>query len=292
MELRGLQPIHEDETIHLDFANNPVFNKDILKTTPLDQIDDTKLYEIIKSSYYNILEDLFNNVGDIYKQHFQDKRFLNTFIKVLQSCETFPIELRTYCNHLAYDYLTLPGASKFMKELFLIMSKTVNRDIIPTLLAIGLEEPLAIKLSLARYSSFNERINIQRVNVILVNTFNADTEVEDIVKIYGKLFDHIGVLFTTIMFSPIQTDTVTDELSPEEYDMIEVDGLLGLAVLDILVTQPVETIATVLKMYSNEFTTLHNSDPKSVRFSMHKLSTDFDRIDWVMKNVIPEYPIP
>ena len=292
MELRGLQPVMEDEAVHLDFANNPAFNKDILKVTPLDQIDDAKLYEIIKSSYYNILEDLFNNVGDIYKQHFQDKRFLNTFIKVLQSCDTFPIELRTYCNHLAYDYLTLPGASKFMKELFLIMSKTVNRDIIPTLLAIGLEDSLAIKLSLARYSSFNERINIQRVNVILVNYFNAETEVEDIVKIYGKLFDRIGVLFTTVMFSPIQTDTVTDELSHEEYDMIEVDGLLGLAVLDILVTQPVDVIVAVLKMYSNEFVTLHNSDPKSVRFSMHKLSTDFDRLEYVMDNLIPEYPIP
>ena len=155
-----------------------------------------------------------------------------------------------------------------------------------------MDEALATKLMLARHSSFNEGINIQRVNVILINTFNADTEVEDIIKIYGKLFDHIGILFTTVMFSPLQIE-VSDDMSQEEYDMIEVDGLLGLAVLDILVTQPIEVIREVLRRYSEEFTTLHNSDPKSVRFSMHKLSTDFDRLEYVINNLLsPEYPIP
>ena len=294
MIIHGVPPVTEESPVTLNIANNPVFNKDILKTTDISTISDDRLYEIIKESYSNILQDLFNNVGDIYKKHFQNDRFLNTFIRVMQSCKSFTPEQRTYCNHLAYDYLTLPGATKYMKELFLTLSKTVNRDIIPALLGIGLEEPLATKIALARYSSFDEGINIQRLNVVLMNALNPDTtESSDIIKIYGKLFDHLSVLFNTVMFSTIQIPEDSTELSQEDIDAIEIDGLFGLAVLDILVTQPIDIISQVLKNYATEFAMKHASNPNAVRFSMKHMASDYDRLTYVIENVLgDEYYIP
>ena len=292
---RPEEPLMETE---FNIASNPFFNNHLLKGEDIDTISEEDLYKILKESYTSILQGVFskNKSDRQYINMFKSRKFMTALIKVLHNSQTpFTIEQKVYCNKLAYDYMTLPDANDhFLNELFFTMSKVVNRDVMPSLLAVGFDENAAANLALARYSSFNETINILRLNMVLLSMDPDTVDPSKIVKVYGKLFDHLGILFETVMFNVNNIGDGDDEseLSQDLIDMMEMDGNITLAILDILSSQPIDIIAAVLRGYGNSFMMLHSGDPAQVRTSLRNLSADYERITYVINMLAQEVYIP
>ena len=287
---RPESPMQETE---FKLADNPFFNNHLLKGEDIDTISEDDLYKILKESYTSILQGVFskNKSDRQYITMFKSRKFMTALIKVLHNSQTpFTIEQKIYCNKLAYDYMTLPDAN----ELFFTMSKVVNRDVMPSILAVGFDENAAANLALARYSSFNETINILRLNMVLLSMDPETVDPSKIVKVYGKLFDHLGILFETVMFNVNNIGDGDDEseLSQDLIDMMEMDGNITLAILDILSSQPIDIIAAVLRGYGNSFVILHNGDPSQIRTSLRNLSADYQRITYVINMLANEVYIP
>ena len=287
------------EEVPVNLSSNPFFNNHLLKGEDIDTISEDDLYRILKESYASILAGVFskNKSDRQYINMFKSRKIMSALIKVLHNTTTpFTIEQKIYCNKLAYDYMTLPDANDhFLNELFFTMSKVINRDVLPSLLALGFDENAAAHLALARWSSFNEKINILRLNMVLINMNPEVVNAAMIVKVYGKLFDRLGILFETIMFNvnDIGSDIEEDSETPQDIiDMMEMDGQITLAILDILSSQPIDTISAVLRQYANSFAMLYNSDRSKVRTSLRNLSADYSRLTYVIEQLGNEVYIP
>ena len=174
------------------------------------------------------------------------------------------------------------NSDAYVKELFFALSKIVNRDVLPGLLGIGIDENLASYIALARYSSLDEKINIMRLNIILMNLDPKCMPEEIIIKIYGKLFDRLSTLFEAIMFTIIDFDD-DSEITKEQEDILEQNSVISLAILDILESQPSNVIMGVLKSYASDFQLIHGSDAKKVRFSLKTISSDYYRINTIVE---------
>ena len=272
------------EVKQVDIIGNPYINSNVLKCKmeSIDTMEDDELYNIIKETYPAILEDIFKRRDKDYLITFTTPKFLTTLIRVLQQSASISCDHRVYCNKLAYDYMTMGGHDKYIKELFFSLSKIVNRDVLPGLLGLGIDENLASYLALARYSTMDDKINIMRVNTILIN-LDPDVVHEDlIIKIYGKLFDRLSVLFETIMFSIVDIED-EDEISEEQEKILEMNSVINLAILDILDTQPIDIITAVLTSYASDFQLIHKSDTSKIRFSLRRISNDYARVRYTVE---------
>lgn len=270
----GIIPKTVDEPYNNEFINNPAINSQVLrnKMNSINEINDEELYQIVKETYGSILKDIFHRNDQQYLAVFTTPKFLTVLNQILSTLPSIDVDTRMYCNKLAYDYITYTREETYTKTLIFNLSRIVNRDVIPRLVALGLDQDLANYLALARYSSNIEKINIQRVNFIIINKNPKLMQPGMIGCIYSKLFDRLGILFETIMF-----DIINDEEEWVTEDILEVDAMVSLAVLEILNEQPMDVIRGVLQMYATDYAAYYN-DIKKVRFSLKGLSSDFSRI--------------
>ena len=250
------------------------------KLKNINDLTDKELFDLIIKSYDDLLKDIFTNDNTQFLLLFINSRFLSVLIQALNSnkIEITPY-IRMYCNKLAYDYLTLGNDDDaYLKQLFLSLSKTVNRQYIPLLQSLGIPEELAAKMALSRFSSDKEIVNVKRLNfVIMQSPIQLMTE-QMIVFIYEKLFDELTPLLKGIMFdvlSDIDYDTMSE-------DMIEIYSTISLAILDMLNNMTSANMRKVLLSYEGDYSTLIKST-KGVRFSFRTLSEDFRRISDVVE---------
>lgn len=263
------------EMIQVKLFNNPAYNPLVLKEKlyNLDSLQDKELFEIIKDSYEAILSDIFVDKNEYYLHLFTNTRFLSIMIQVVSSINNISHTNRTYINKIVYDYLTLDKKDQYIKQLMYSLSKMVNKDILPRLLGLGLQEDLAIYLALARFSSQKEIVNVKRVNfVIMTSSIEIMTE-QMIVYIYEKLFDRITPLFVGTMI-----DNCKQDMSSE---MEEIYSTISLAILDILNTMPSNDIRKVLISYVGDYQAVYYKS--GYRFSMQCLSNDYARINTVVQ---------
>ena len=270
----------EEEKFVLDLTKNPTINKEFLRyqlNNSLDNIPDAELFNLVKETYPHILETIMDNNDAQYIDAFMNPKFLSVFIQVLSGVQLDLLQ-RTCCNKLAYDYFTLKNNDRYIKQLFYSLSKMVNRDIIPSLLSLGIPENLAIQIALARYSSTKETVNVKRVNFIITTSPKEIMTLQTIIWIYEKLFDSFTPIFEGTMF-----DVYDDEEEWVTDDIMEIYSTISLAVLEILNNMPSVNIRKVLISYTGDFETLHSKKLSSYRFSMSALSGDYERINNVVE---------
>jgi len=269
----------EETTVSINISNNPALNKDYLRNRIdyIDSIEDDELYKIVKETHRSILEEIMTRNDSQYIDAFTNPKFLLALIRVLSNV-TLDHSERVCCNKLAYDYFTLKNNDSYIKQLFYTLSKNVNRDKIPLLIAIGIPENLAIQLALARYSSNKENINVKRVNFIITSSPISIMNEQTIVYIYEKLFDN----FTPI-FSATMTDVYDDEEEWVTDEIMEIYSTISLAVLTILNNMPSDKIRKVLISYTGDYNSLYSGQTNASRFSLNALSSDYSRITAVVE---------
>ena len=263
------------ELVQVKLFNNPAYNPIVLKEKLLniDSLQDKELFEILRDSYEYVLSEIFIDKNEYYLSLFTNPRFLSIMIQVISSVNNISHTNRTYVNKIVYDYLTLDKKDQYVKQLMYSLSKMVNKDVLPRLLGLGLQEDLAIYLALARFSSQKEIVNVKRVNfVIMTSPIEVMTE-QMIVYIYEKLFDRITPLFVGTMI-----DNCKQDMSQE---MEEIYSTISLAVLDILNCMPSGDIRKVLISYVGDYQAIYYKS--GYRFSMQCLSNDYSRINQVVQ---------
>ena len=235
-----------------DFIQNIKYSKSQIleKLGNISSMSDEDLYILVKSYYDDILEDIFtrkeqNEVSE-YIVYFTNPKFIQALTQAMYTT-TPSNKSKRRLNKMAYDYLVLKQNKKdtYISGLLMAMSKTANRDIIPTLCALGLSEDFSATLALSRYSSEKENINIKRLDRVLMNQPIKVLTEQKIVDIFIALFDHVLPLFTGVML---------DVVSPQNLsgDAEEIYGMITLAALDIMNALSVNDIKTGLAAFDKE----------------------------------------
>lgn len=262
------------------------------KLSNISVLSDRQLYELLAIAYSTILNKTFIDKNKmIIKNLFENERFVMVFSQVLMNVTIpFDTEQKTNCNRLIYDYIMFKNKDQHILKLLYNLARTINRDTIPQVCALGLEEPLAVDLVISRYSTTNESLGMKRVNVVITTQSSIEVMTEQmIVWIYEKLFDHLTPMFEGIMFDSWKEEDLIDEEKEEIY------GTINLAILDILQDAPLDSIVSVLSSFAQDKYFIHSDDP--VRFNIKSISvSDYGRIiqaiDIVEKErgvIIPEY---
>lgn len=263
-------------------ANFNCFDSSHFKNTIINcvNMNDYDLCIFLKNNIEKLCEDIMRGDINSYAGHFQNDKFISALTKAISS---IPItnDIIVACNRIIYDYFTLDNADKYIKQKYLVISKIVNKDLISSLMTIGLDEDTASNLAICRHSSVNEKTNVKRLNFTI---YFKDSEVmteQRIVWIYEKMFDRISDLFQAIMFEVYtpQQEEVFNANFPENYSTV------SLAILCILNNMTSNNIKRVLLGYNTEWE--YKGKPP-VRFSMRALSNDYSRINNVVESLVQE----
>lgn len=243
-------------------------------------MDDYTLCTFLKNNIEALCQDIMKEQIAPYASHFQNEKFVNALIKAISS---IPInnDIVVACNRVIYDYFTLENADKHIKQLYLTIAKIVNKNLINSLLSIGLDDDTASNLAICRHSSMNEKTNVKRLNFTIYFKDSEMMTEQKIVWIYEKMFDRVSDLFQAIMFEVYtpQQEEVFNHNFPENYSTV------SLAILCILNNMRSVDIRRVLLGYHSEWE--YKGKPR-VRFSLHALSNDYSRIINVVESLAQE----
>ncbi len=279
-DIKQNNPYVKPKYVNVNILQNPVFNLQVLKDMlmNINNLTDQQLYNLVMGSYDNILSDIFiNSSPDLQQQYlniFIHPRFLTILNQVMYKVQ-LSYDNRIYCNKIIYDYLTIGNGDQYTKDLLLALAKTVNRDIIPSLIGLGLSEDLATTLAISRFSSKKELVNIKRLNFVICTSSPEIMTEQMIVYIYEKLISNFTFLFEGTMFDLCDYNTVTE-------DFAEIYSMISLAILTILNNMPSDKIRAVLVAYTGDYNSIMNTN-HCVRFSMQSLSMDYYRIIQVIE---------
>lgn len=267
-----------EDKIHTNvLSQTAIFNPQLFddKIKQIDDITDRELFELLKDNYKLYLDNI--SLRQDYFELVFHQRFLTIFTQAINAIYPIDYNYKIKCNKLAYDYLTSNIAEdSLIKSLMYNLSKTVNREVIPSLLGLGIPDDLSANLALARFSSVKEMVNIKRVNFILMTSPKELMTEQMIVFIYEKLFNSMTHLFEGVLF-----DTISIEGNE---DAEEIYSIISLAILDLLENMPLEGIRKVLINYQGDYTSLYA--PDKPRFSLRSLSMDYPRINSVVESMI------
>lgn len=269
--------VFADANEKIEMYSSPIINTSLLieNLINMDKMSDSELFNMIKRSLNTLLNEIFkgNNSYD-YLMKIVNSRFLNILAQVISSMEITYTQ-KIYCNKLAYDYLTLKNNDEYTKQIFFNLSRSVNRKSISLLSTLGLNEDLCAYISLARYSSEKEIVNVKRVNFILISAQPEIMTEQVITRIYEILFDNVTPLFEGIMFDSL---SVNDE---GEYDDDEylIFSRIAIVILDILNNMTIPQIRQVLISYEGD----RSICQQKARFEVAAISLeDYPRIHQVI----------
>lgn len=271
-----------------NIINSPLLSEMGLKNKlkNLDALSDDEIFNILytNATYTKIFKNLFLKNDPDYFEIVTKEKFLNAMIKVMYNISNIDPIIRSYCNKLAYDYITNESSDPYIKELMVNFSKAVNKDIVPLIVGLGLPEDLSSKIVLSRFSSTKELVNVYRINTLMTNS-DIDIFTEQmIVNIYQKLFNRMTPLFTGTMFD------VGYGYMDEDMEIIY--NRISYAVLDILNDMSLENIKIIILRYLKEckyHNLTYNSNDElgkgNVRFSLNSVPEKYDRIIQVLNHI-------
>lgn len=252
----------------------------------VDTLQDHELYNIISKSYKSILRDIYKKDQLSYIDLFTRPRFITMLSKVL-SITAIDREEQTHCNKLIYDFLTIKddvkniseNEYKQLKDLMLNLAKVVNVTVTAGLKAIGLTDYLSTYIALTRYSSFDEKLNVTRLNLLILTQSPELMTEQTIINIYQTLFDGVSDLFKSTMFDVYDEN---EEWIRDNPDIIEVYSNISNAVLLILESLPSAMIRQILISYHGDLTMWKVG--KLTRFKLSAISSgDFPKTSNVIE---------
>lgn len=266
--IKGLPEEVNPKTLYLSMEDT---NLESIKNRlfKLDNLSDQDLYNLIYKTYNYLLDEMFiAKNGELIKFLYTNPRFIMTFTNVLSRPDIQLSYLQTvYCNKLAYDYFTARGdKDNYIRDLLIILIKTVNRSVMPSLIGLGLNEELASYLVNARYSSLKENIQVKRMNLIIMNQPTEVMTVQMIVYIYGKLFDRITPLFEGIMYDYWSNDQFVSQ------EMEDVYATISVAILEIINNLPEDIMYHLLRNFRETYDLVHLN--QKIRFNIYSFCKD------------------
>ena len=285
------------EMVRVVPSKSPVFNKSILLASIYDMpnMNDSELRSFVQNSFRSILNNIFFGSPESkdYINCFTNIRFLDAFIDVMnrfiQQGNYFDRDNIAKINNICYDYISFNHANKnpsVVNRMFMI-ANIINSSYLPRLLGMGLSNNLANLLAIARWSDLNPKVCVKRINCIIINQPKSIMTQQNITNIMTVLYEldrdqrNFIKIFPHIMLDVLpdyddadeRTHWVTDEIQ-------EVDSILSLATLDILNDFTNENIRHILVNYTESYQLIFNGKP--YRFSMRRLSDDYQRINTVV----------
>ena len=166
---------------------------------------------------------------------------------------------------MCFDYLMLDDCDKDFAAALLSLSKTTNRDKIPSLCVIPLPENIATLLALARYSSDKDIVNVRRLNSVIMSQPVTTMTEQMIVDIYLALFERVLPLFIGVMLDVISPQMLNENTS-------EIYGTISLAILDIMNELPIADIKRGLTIFSETKRIQYSNYP--LRFNIESFAPD------------------
>ena len=249
----------------------------------LDKLSDQDAYTFIKNNIEYISTTLLNNEWK-YPMVLASDKFLRTYGRVISS---MPIShsIRIATNKICYDYHTLREdqfpINEETKRIVYDLSKTVNYPYIQALMGVGLPNDIACILTLCRFSTISEKVNIKRLNFHICKQDPELMTDQMIVYIYEKLFDRVGDLFKQTMFEYYTPEQELD--LGQEFQ--EVYSTISLAILVIVNNMPMSSIDTLIRSYIDDWQYVGRPP---VRFSLISLSGDYGRIQCIVERLTKE----
>ena len=299
-EKKAYDSANKVEMVKVIPSNSSTFNRSILLGSIYDMnnMNDSELRMFVQNSFRLILNNIFFGSKESvdYINCFTNVRFLDAFIDVvqrfIQQGNYFDRDNIAKINNICYDYITFNNGNKnpSVVNRMYMLANIINAPYIPRLLGLGLNSNVANLLLIARWSNLNPKVCVRRVNFIIIGQpkgLMTQETITQIMKIlyeldrdqrnYIKIFPHImmDVLGDYDDADP-STHWITDEIQ-------EVDSTLSLAALDILNEFTDSNIRHVLVNYTESYKLVHNNKP--IRFSMRRLSDDYEKINNIVYNL-------
>lgn len=299
-EKKAYDSTNKVEMVRIVPSNSPTFNRSILLGSIYDMnnMNDSELRMFVQNSFRSILNNIFFGSKESvdYINCFTNVRFLDAFIDVvqryIQQGNYFDRDNIVKINNICYDYITFNHANKnpAVVNRMYMLANIINAPYIPRLLGLGLNNNLANLLLIARWSNLNPKVCVRRVNFIIIGQPKSLMTQKTIVQIMTILYEldrdqrNFIKIFPHIMMDVLgdyddadpSTHWITDEIQ-------EVDSILSLAVLDILNEFTDANIRHVLVDYTESYKLVHSNKP--IRFSMRRLSDDYQKINDVINNL-------
>lgn len=299
-EKKAYDSAHKVEMVKVVPSESPTFNKSILLASIYDMnnMNDSELRMFVQNSFRTILNNIFFGSKESvdYINCFTNVRFLDAFIDVvqrfIQQGNYFDRDNIAKINNICYDYITFNHINKnpaVINRMYML-ANIINAPYLPRLLGLGLSNNVANLLLIARWSNLNPKVCVKRVNFIIIGQPKSLMTQEIIVQImkilyeldrdqknYIKIFPHIMMdVLGDYDDADESTHWITDEIQ-------EVDSTLSLAALDILNEFTNNNIRHILVNYTESYQIVHNG--KAIRFSMRRLSDDYEKINDVVLNL-------
>lgn len=293
VEKQAYDTTHKKEMVKVVPVNSPAFNKSVLlqSISDIPSMTDAQLRNFIDHHFISILNSVFS--GNAINEHvkcFTDLRFLDAFIDVLQTAKFYENDVVVKINNICYDYISLNDPAKKDNNVvnrMLKISTLINRASLPRLLGLGLRNDLASILLIARHSSFNIDICVRRVNFIIITQPKVLMTQEMITEIFRILYSETSIwarIFQYFMLDVIPEYNENDMNSWVTEEIEEINSVINLVVLDILNTEPTVTIRAALINYAEAYNMINKGKP--YRFSLQRLSDDYDRINAVVYHLM------
>lgn len=274
--------------------NSPKVNPYILEEKFMDikNMSNEELFDFVKNNYVEIMRMIFSGKENEqkYLSLFLDNRFLTNLITILSNVQLIPLDIKMNACKIAFDYMSSTKLQKDEMTFSLIkqIAEIVNRDTLFDLMRI-LPRDLALYLTVAKYSTNSESINIQRMNFIIAQSGSSVFNEQKIIDTFIHFGKYSGMRMTCLLESHMFS---VDPTNISE-DMEEMYSTISMAILDMLNHMSTQEIRQVLMNYSNDFMMAYNSDYRVVRFSLRNLSGDYDRITMMADMLSNEgYNIP
>lgn len=299
-EKKAYDSANKVEMVRVVPSNSPTFNRSILLGSIYDMnnMNDSELRMFVQNSFRSILNNIFFGSKESvdYINCFTNVRFLDAFIDVIQRF----IQQGNYLdrdnivkiNNICYDYITFNNGNKnpSVVNRMYMLANIINAPYIPRLLGLGLNNNLASLLLIARWSNLDPRVCVRRVDFIIIGQPKSLMTQETIVRLMKILYEldrdqrNFIKIFPHIMMDVLgdydeadpATHWITDEIQ-------EVDSILSLAILDILNEFTDINIRHTLINYTESYKLVHSNKP--IRFSMRRLSDDYEKINNVVYNL-------
>lgn len=275
-------------------VNSPKANPYILEAKMMDitSMSNEELFDFVKSNYLEIMRMIFSGKENEqkYLSLFLDNRFLTNLITVLSNALQIPLDIKMNACKIAFDYMSSTKMQKDEMTYALIkqVAEIVNRDTLFDLFRM-VPRDLALYLTVAKYSTNSESINIQRMNFIIAQAGSTVFNEQKIID----TFIHFGKFSGMRMTSLLESHMFSVDPTNISEDMEEMYSTISMAILDMLNHMSTSEIRQVLINYSNDFMMKYNSDYRVVRFSLRNLSGDYDRITMIADMLSNEgYNIP
>lgn len=271
--------------------DNAKFNPFLLEEKLMDisNLSDSELFEFVKNNYKEIINTIFSNESK-YIKLFLDRRFLTDLIAILSNQNSIDFIIKSNICKIAFDYMSSTKMQKdeVVHSLIQQLAEVVNRDTIYNLTSF-IPKNIALYLTVAKYSTNNESINIQRMNYIIAQTGSSIFTEQAIINLYIHFGKYSGMRMTDLLESHMFS--VDPSNMPEE--MEEMYSTISMAILDMINHMTSPEIRQLLLNYSNDFVMKYNGDYKVIRFSLKSLSTDYNRITAIVDMLSNEgYNIP